>query len=125
MKLYKILMRHCAPKDCAESFVGFRVEKPDKDVMEFIDKTLQYGLWKGREDDREDPIPVYDDNWNQIGTETYLEKMLRVGGELFDEDASYDDAYYGVTHYGWEDCGEVSDQDIEVLQRLSILFKSE
>jgi hypothetical protein len=47
-------------------------------------------------------IDIYDSEYNVIGQETFKEKMIRIGGEYFDEDYEPQDLYYGVTIYGWE-----------------------
>lgn len=121
MKLFKIVIRHCAPKDCKETTMQWVIAPDDETVMRYIDKELMFGTWTDREDDG--PIPVYDEDYNHIGNETYLERMLRLRGEFNDPDASYDDAYYGVTHYGWEEGIEITDVEKATLLKLGIVEK--
>lgn len=121
-KLYRIHVRHCAPKASLESIKTYAIAFSDQDVMENIDEQFAYGVWKDRYeeafgDEGEDgQFVIYDEKYNEIGTENYLEKMLRLKGEFFDEDADYDDLYYGKTHYGWETVTErISSEEINIL----------
>jgi hypothetical protein len=115
-------MRHCAPKDCKESIVGYFVAENDNVVMEYINKELTSGIWEDRHN--EDGLcEILDDDYNVIGTETYKEKMLRIRGEFNDEDADYSDAYYGVTHYGWTEGKEVLNEEVETLVKLGVAQK--
>jgi hypothetical protein len=79
-----------------------------------------YGAWKERNDSAEEPFDILDANYNVIGTETYLEKMMRLRGEFNDDDANYDDAYYGISHWGWDEGRQISSSDADVLLRLEI-----
>lgn len=129
MRLHKIQMRHCAPKDCKESILLYVLADSDAQVLARLDdrKThYTWGGWKEKSEEPDDdgnppePIEIYDDKWNVIGTETCIERMLRLRGEFNDPDASYEDAYYGVTHYGWSEGVEISDEDAATLIRLGI-----
>jgi len=123
MKLHKILLRHCAPKDCVEVIKLYVIADNESEILEHIDATdgkYTYGAWKDKSEDADEPFSIYDSDYNVIGTETYLEKMSRLRGEFNDEDANYSDAYYGVTHYGWDEGVDISDDDANTLIRLSI-----
>jgi hypothetical protein len=120
MKLFQILIRHCAPKDCKESTAKWIVAPDDETVMHYIDKELTYGAW-GDRDKEDSPFTIYDEDYNHIGTETYFERMLRLRGEFNDPDASYDDAYYGVTHYGWEEGIDITEEEKATLLKLGII----
>lgn len=123
MKLHKILMRHCAPKDCVEVTKLYVLVDSEQEILNRLaaaDEGYTYGAWEEREEEAEEPFEIYNDAYELIGTETYLEKMLRLRGEFNDEDASYEDAYYGVTHYGWDEGVDISDEDASTLVRLGI-----
>ena len=60
-------------------------------------------------------------SYEQTGTETRRERLLRLGGDYFDPDVDCSDLYYGVTHYGWEEIKTVSDEEIKVLRACEIL----
>ncbi len=123
MKLHRILMRHCSPKDSVEVTKLFVVADSEQSILAKLDdvkRRYTYGAWKEKSEDAEEPFEIYDEDYKVIGTETYLEKMLRLRGEFNDEDADYSDAYYGVTHYGWDEGGEISNADADTLIRLGI-----
>lgn len=118
MKLYKILLRYCAPKGCVEVVAKYIIADNDEQILRQLD-AIQSGLWTERSE-QGDLCNIYDDNYEIIGEETYLEKMLRLRGEFFDEDASYEEAYYGVMHYGWEECKELCGDEAHTLLELGI-----
>lgn len=124
MKLYKILLRHCAPKDCVEVTKLYVLADNDDGVMARLDAEeghYTYGAWKEKSNDAEEPFDIYDDHYNIIGTETYIERMLRLRGEFNDENADYGDAYYGVRHWGWDKGVDLSNDDANILLRLNIV----
>lgn len=124
MKLHRILLRHCAPKDCVEVTKLFVLANREEEILSRLDATegsrYTYGAWKERDADAEEPFVIYDSDYNEIGTETYLQKMLRLRGEFHDEDASYEDAYYGVSHWGWDEGADITDQYANILLLLGI-----
>lgn len=124
MKLFKILIRHCSPKDCEEAIHSWVIAADEPAVLAYVDKELAYGCWTDQHNDSlDEPLTIYDKDYNEIGTENYLERMLRVRGEFFDPDASFDDAYYGVTHYGWEEGLEITQEQKDTLVKLGILSR--
>lgn len=122
MKLYSILIRHCAPKDCEESLVGYFIAENDSVIMEYINKELTSGIWEDRHNE-DGMCEIKDEDYNVIATVTYKEKMLHYRGEFNDPNASYDDAYYGITHYGWSEGKEISNEEFETLIKLDIAKK--
>lgn len=120
MKMHRILMRHCSPKDCVEVTKLFVIAESEAAILARLDSDngYTYGAWKDRDEDGE--LEIHDDDYNVIGTESYSEKMLRIRGEFNDEDASYRDAYYGVTHYGWDEGIEINEDDARTIVRLGV-----
>lgn len=116
MKLYTKYTRHCAPRDCQE-FESFVLANDDEEMLVGCD---EYGLWNDKHDEGE-IYEIYNEDYNVIGTETYLEKMLRIRGEFNDEDADYSDAYYGITHIGWSEGVDISENDTNTLLRLGVV----
>jgi len=122
MKLYSILIRHCAPKDYKESLVGYFLAQDDTQIMNYIDKELLSGIWSDRHNE-DGMCEIYDDEGNILGKETYKEKMLHWRGEFYEPNADYSDAYYGVTHYGWTEGREISEVEAETLVRLGVAIQ--
>lgn len=127
MKLHRILLRHCAPRDCVEVTERFVIADDEEEILRRLaDKEgkFTYGLWWDRDEDASDDDEevgvyyIYDERYNVIGTETYMERMLRLRGEFHDEDADYSDAYYG--HWGWNEGVEITPEDAATLLRLGI-----
>lgn len=119
MNLHKILIRHCAPKDCKESLVCWAIANNEGEILAKLDKEFTYGSWTDR-DAEDGELEVHDDDGNVTGTETYLQKMARVRGEFNDDNASYEDAYYGVTHYGWSEPTPITPEDAQRLIELGV-----
>lgn len=120
MKLFKILLRHYSQKDSEKGVDCFLVAESEESVFDWLDKKFS-GIWTDR-DEEDGLIDIYDDDYNVIGQETYKEKMIRLKGEYFDDDAPVEDAYYGVTHYGWEEMKSVDIvNEVEILERFNIL----
>jgi hypothetical protein len=119
VKLYKIKIRHCAPKDCKESIVGYFLAENDLAIYNYIDKELLGGIWNDRHEE-DGLFEYYDDNDNLLGKEHYRERMLRYRGEFNDPHADYSDAYYGITHYGWDEGKEIWRGEVETLLEFGI-----
>lgn len=134
--LYKILQRHAGPKSSVEFVQLFVLADSEQAILARLDRgggDFTYGAWQERnvfdedvhDEDERGPdgarlLPLYDADYNEIGTETYLEKMLRLRGEIDDEDANFDNAYYGIRHYGWSEAIEVTDEQFQFLLTLGI-----
>ena len=108
MKLFRIHVRHYGPKDNHSSIEGYILRETAEEVWEYV-KKLSYV----------DDDPEYDDE--EIGTETKKQRMLRLGGEFFDCDMDFSDLYYGITHYGWEEVKQVTEEEIALLRACEIL----
>lgn len=107
MNLYVLKFRHYSPKDYEEGIVTYLMANSDEEIYEWFktgptinDNTL-FNSYKDREKDDE-TYEIYDEHYEPIGTEKFKERMLRLGGEMFDGDVDISDAYYGITLYGWE-----------------------
>lgn len=120
MNLFKIEVLHGAPKTSWTNIYGFLLVENDKEVYNYI-KKLEY--WD--EDTEEETFNLYNENYEKIGTETFKEKVIRLKGTLNDEDLDWDDAYYGITAYGWKDLGEVSLEEMNVLNKFNLILEKE
>ena len=139
MKLHDILMRHAGPKSSVEFTLLKVIADSEEQILarlDAVDGSARYthGAWAEREDWDEDRHPdeergpddkrllkIYDDKYNVVGTETYMQRMLRLRGEFNDENANFDDAYYGIRHYGWTEGVEISNGEYEVLRRFVVV----
>jgi hypothetical protein len=126
MNLYQIMLEHYAPKDSEKGIFTYLVANSDEEVYEWIasEKELSDGRqvfnsWKYK--DEEDTFENYDDDYNVIGEETFKERIIRLKGDMNDEDAELDDLYYGRTLLGWEIVKfSITDIEIAVLKGLGI-----
>jgi|LakMenEpi03Aug12_release.lakeMendotaPanAssembly.Ray.scaffolds.fasta_scaffold171238_6 hypothetical protein len=107
MNLYVLKFRHYSPKDNIEGIITYLVAESSEQVYEWLksepevgEKTI-YNSYQDNEDDGKE-YDIYDNNYNCIASENFKNHMIRLCGEMFDEDTDVSDAYYGVTHYGWE-----------------------
>lgn len=122
MNLYKITFTHTAPKDQAKGIKGYLLAENEEQVYNYIDKKYNYESWKDSDEDEDrEPIELYDEDYNVIGTETFKEKMLRIKGEMNDEDYDYSDAYYGIELLGWELVKENTEVDYTEMIDLGII----
>lgn len=100
MEIYKIHVKHFSQKDSHCATETFLLANSDGAVYKWVDEK-QYGYYTDKNDE-DGQIEICDDDFNVVGFESFKEKMLRVGGEYFDEDYEPSDLYYGATIYGWE-----------------------
>ena len=123
LNLYKISEENVAPKASWTHIKYFLLAPDSEAVYQWINKNLEFGMWEDRSNDDGEIHLLYGDDgddYTVIGKETFKQKMIRLGGELFDEDREYDDAYYGLSFFGWE----LIDQDgidLATLKNLGLL----
>jgi len=127
MKLYQIDVLHAAPKDSHISIEGYVIAENDEQVYEYLKSEPEDGItifnsWANKEKKGEE-FEIYDD-YKVIGTETYKQKIIRLKGEIEDDSVDFEDAYYGVTLYGWTEVKEhLNEVEILVLTDLKIAIK--
>lgn len=129
MNLYRVTSTHYAPKDSHSSTMGFLLAYCDEQVylhlrekFEFYEESY-YNSWGDQEGDEEE-FEMTDDEGNDIGTESLRELYVRIGGEDNYDSAEVNDAYYGVTHYGWELFkANLSEEDQQVLLSTGVATK--
>lgn len=115
MKLYELLFRHYSPKDSKEGTMCYLVANSDEEVYEYIkseptlpDGTKLYVSWS-----------YLDNPDNDEYDALHKERLIKCGGEIFDDEEEVSDAYYGVTHYGWKCVNEnISLDKINILQEI-------
>jgi len=107
MNLYVLKFRHFAPKDSIEGIITYLVAESSEEIYEWLKSEPEingnqlFNSYQYSEDENK-TFNIYNKDYDVIGTETFKERIIRLNGEMFDEDADVSDAYYGVTHYGWE-----------------------
>ena len=110
-KLYRIKVLHGAPKDNHMSIETYLVAGDELEVYEWLDRQ-GCGRWSDHTDDGR---TMFEDGWEEI---PFKEWVLKNKGDLEDEDG-WEDAYYGVTKWGWEEV-EVGDGVIQILLNVGI-----
>lgn len=110
MKLYKIKVLHGAPKDSHTSIEEYILAEDDLQVFEYLRDGYREYLWS-ESDFEEGEFETY---------EELKQNILENRGDLESEEG-WEDAYYGITKYGWEEVGEISKEEIDTLRRLKIL----
>lgn len=135
MKLHKILMRHAGPKSQVEFTLQYVIVDSEEQILARLDSKdgpFTFGEWTERgefddelhDEDERGPdgkrlLYIYDDKYKVIGRETFMERMLRLRGEFnAPDDQDWDDAYYGIKHYGWSEAVEATQSDVDALLRL-------
>lgn len=122
MKLWELRFRHYAPKDSEEGIIGYLIADTSEQIYDFIkteptlqdDSNFDRGLYVDW---------MYKDNPDdEVYDEDHRERLIDCCGEMYDEEEEVNDAFYGVTHYGWV-CvrDEISNLEIATLQSCGII----
>ena len=86
MNLYKVLVKHIAPKGISVGIKTYLLAENEEQVYSFIDKEYNYEGWSDEE--KEDS--------------NFKDEIIKIKGNMNDDDYDCSDAYYGITLYGWE-----------------------
>ena len=100
INLYKIVFSHSAPKDTEYGIKCFFLAHNEEEVYDYIDFEYNGQCWRDNEKDNE--MFQRDGLDSKTGGETFREKIIRLRGDINDENRDFSDAYYGVSFYGWE-----------------------
>lgn len=127
MNLYKIMFEHYSPKDSMKGIITYLAANSDEAVYEWLksepklsDGTTIYNSYKYSEEDNI-TFDIYDSDYNVIGEESFKDRMIRLCGDMFDEDKELNDLYYGLTLYGWEQVKDnISSTAIQVIKESGI-----
>ncbi|KQY90970.1 hypothetical protein ASD24_24550 [Paenibacillus sp. Root52] len=118
MNLYKIMFKHFSENDNKEGILTYLVGESDMDVYEWLKSEPSsnnwinvVNCWLDKEEDNE-VFDIYDSEYNILGQENFKDRMIRLRGDMNDEDTELSDLYYGATLYGWELVNENVDQDL-------------
>lgn len=139
MNLYSIDFKHYSPKDSESGIKYLLIAENDEQVYEHIasepkvgnfqlfnswkdDESIKYNKEKEQFIDPDgDEAERYwweDENGNP---EEFKTRMLRLKGEMYDYDLVVEDAFYGVTFYGWSLLKENINTDYSELIQLGIV----
>lgn len=120
MNLYTINFEHYSQKDSEQGIYTYLVAQDDDVVYEWIksepevNQSTLYNSYKYNEDEK--TYDIYDDDYNVVGVENFKDRMIRLQGEMYDEEVELNDLYYGKTLIGWELIKEnILEEDISVL----------
>lgn len=142
MNLYKVIFSHHAPKDSEKGIKALVLAENDEQVYEWIASEPEtneggnYNSWKDRESytwDESEECFVDEDGdqadeewWDEDGNpENFKDRMLRLKGDINDDDVDFSNAYYGVTLYGWELIKENTTIDYSEFIEMGIVFKAD
>lgn len=115
-RLFKIKFKHYSPKDSEEGVRGFISLDSEEEALKYVLKLSCMG------DDLSEPVEVWDLKTDETHTSTLGAELLKNKGLINYDGNDYSDAYYGITHYGYEDCGEVSYSIVKTLQAFGLML---
>ncbi|MGG1652263.1 hypothetical protein ABHN03_03950 [Paenibacillus sp. NRS-1775] len=131
MNLYKIMFEHFSQKDSQKGILTYLVADSDSEVYRWIKSEPSSENWGGifnnykyKEEDNE-VFDIYDNDFSCVGQESFRDRIIRLHGDMFDEDAELSDLYYGATLYGWILVREnISSDDIKIMRELGVNVES-
>ncbi|MCY7948047.1 hypothetical protein P8891_06110 [Bacillus atrophaeus] len=129
MNLYEIVLEHHSPKDSEQGIWTYLLANSDEEVYEWLkaDSRLSNGreIYTPYKYNEERTYEIYNDDFEVIGHEKYKDRMIRLKGELNDEDIELEDLHYGKTLIGWNVVNSgISTEQIEVLKESGISIES-
>lgn len=109
-KIYKIIVLHGAPKDSHTSIEEYIIAETDEEVFNYITNKYKNYDWE------EEPFEN-----EEFETYAKMKKDILINKGDLEHESGWEDAYYGVTKYGWEEIGKITDKEINTLKKLKIL----
>ena len=141
MNLYRILFSHYAPRGGDTGMKALLLAENDEQVYEwiasepFLKGSKLTNSWKDNEeyswDEKEGTFVDKDGDvvsgwYDEDGKpELFKTRMLRMKGQINDEDVDFSDAYYGIKLLGWDLLKEDITTDYSELIELGIAFKAQ
>lgn len=110
MRLYKVKILHGAPKDHHLAIQEYFIAKTEEDAFNYVDE--KHANWTHYFE------PECDGEWETL--EEMKAEVLENKGDL-DSEWGWEDAYYGVTKWGWKEVCDINDKEIEILKKLKVL----
>ena len=121
MRLFKILVKHYAPKDSHEAVEGFLLRESEEEVLDHVMMTLSYLDDNNLAEVRE----IYDDDYENSENITRRAHLMRTHGQIENDHEEVSDLFYGATQYGWEDMGEATEAEVLIVKRLGLLIEAD
>ncbi|MDY8021116.1 hypothetical protein [Paenibacillus polymyxa] len=127
MKVYKIMFEHFSQKDSQKGILTYLAADSDSEVYEWLKSEPSsenwgniYNNYNHKEEDNE-VFDIYDNDFSIVDQESFRDRMIRLHGDMFDENVELSDLYYGATLYGWEVVKEnISFNDIKIMRDLGV-----
>jgi len=126
MNLYQIQFSHHSPKDAEFGIKCLLLAQDDNEVYEWMaSNPTAFGErihtgWKNKEDDNK-IFFIYNDQYENVGEESFKQKIIRLTGEIDDPSFDFSDAYYSITLYGWDLLVENVSTDYSELETLGFI----
>jgi hypothetical protein len=102
------MFEHYSPKDSKKGISTYLVAESDEQVYEWLksepkldDDNWIYTPYNDNENNNI-MFEIYDNEYNLIGEESYKDRIIRLKGEMFDDELELSDLYYGKIVYGWK-----------------------
>jgi hypothetical protein len=100
--IYKMKSIHYAPKGSYEAVAFFVNAVDESDLFEQVKESLD---WDGRDEEYK---------------EDYKNDIIRLKGDDDEEVTSFEDLYYGLTTFSWEECDDLTEEDFKVLTKAGL-----
>lgn len=131
MNLYEIMLMHFAPRGSEQGIFTYLLARSDEEVYEWLktnpslpDGRSLYTPFYDSESDNK-TFEIYNAEYEVVGHETYRERIIRLKGDLNDEDVELSDLYYGQTLVGWDVVkSNISVEQVELLKDSGIRIES-
>lgn len=119
MKLYRIKVLHAGPKSSHTSTENYLAAGSEEQVAEWISRVYTYGGWFEDSHDETRGTEARDGIYREVSFREYV--MLHRGD--IDDEEGWDDAFYGIKKWGWEEIASATPADIETVLRLGIAIQ--
>ncbi|PLS19154.1 hypothetical protein CVD28_01730 [Bacillus sp. M6-12] len=131
MNLYQVMLKHFSQHDSEVGIFTYLVAESDEAVYEWIkaEKELKDGRQifnsYGLSEKEGEIFEIYDSEYNVVGEETFKERIIRLKGDMNDENVELNDLYYGKTLLGWILVNEnITEEQIQALQDIGVCLET-